>query len=137
MTDVSDGEKSEIILSLNAFNKPAEATGVEAWINLISNLIFMEPGAYPTDPEMGCDIGKYQFHFLDDVIDEISDLITTQAHTYLPDVPLTGVNVSKTTSDTGAPILLIALELSVDDATEIAVIAAEKSSGRIRTAFSL
>lgn len=137
MAETTDGGKSEIILSLNAFNKPAEATGVEAWTKLITNLIFMQPGAYPTDPEMGCDIGRYQFHFLDDVIDEITELISTQAHTYLPDVPLTGVNVSKTTSDTGAPILLIALEFSVDDMPEIAVVAAEKTSGKLRTAFSL
>lgn len=137
MAELSDGEKSEVVLSLNVFNKPAEATGVEAWVKLITNLIFMQPGAYPTDPEMGCDIGKYQFHFINDAIDDITELITTQVNTYLPDIPLTNVNVSKASSETGAPILVIGLEFSVNDVSEIAVVAANKVSGNVRTAFSL
>lgn len=133
---MADADKIEPILALNAFNKPAEASGVTAWTKLITNLLFMEPGAYPTDPEMGCDIGKYEFGFLDDVLDEINENIANQVQTYLPDIPVTTINASKTYSDTGKPILLIAIEFSVENDNEIAVVATEKVEGQLRMAIA-
>lgn len=137
MSDISDSEKTEIVLGLNAFNKPAEVSGIEAWTKLICNLLFMEKGSYPTDPDMGCEIHKYRFHFIEDVIDELTERINSQVTTYLPDIPLAGVNVSKEQSNTGQPILLIALEFDVEGQNEVAVVAAEKVNKKINfaTAF--
>ena len=67
MSDRLEAEKTELVLGINSFNKPAEKSGVEAWCKLITNLLFMAKGTYPTDPDMGCDIGQYEFAFIDDI----------------------------------------------------------------------
>lgn len=133
MAEELNSNKSELLIGLNNFNKPAEATGVEAWVKLITNLLFMKKGSYPTDPEMGCDIGKYQYMFIDDVKDEIEDLITNQVRTYLPDIPFESVTISSEPTDSGRIVLLVVLEFSYDenDGTETAVVAVDNSNNSL------
>lgn len=131
MSDRLEAEKTELVLGINSFNKPAEKSGVEAWCKLITNLLFMAKGTYPTDPDMGCDIGQYEFAFIDDVISKIEASITEQVRKYLPDIPLDSVIVSKDTSDSGRPILLVLLQFTYDEKSDIAVVAAEKADNLI------
>ena len=132
MSERSDYEKAELILGINSFNKPAEKSGPEAWGALVSNLLFMKKGTYPTDPDMGCEIQKYEFSFIDDVVDEIEELISDQIRRYLPDIPFDTVTISKETSDTGKPILLILLSFTYNEnTTDTVVVAAEKTNSNI------
>lgn len=127
MAEELNANKSELLIGINNFNKPAEATGVAAWAKLITTLLFMKKGTYPTDPEMGCDIGKYEFSFIDDVLDEIEELITTQVRTYLPDIPFDSVTLTKETTDSGRVVLLIVMEFTYNgNERQSAVVAAEK-----------
>ena len=120
-------EKTELLFGINVFDQPAEASGTKAWGILITNLLFMTPGSIPSDPEMGCDIGQYEFGFIDDVVEDIEENIQHQVSTYLPDIPLESIEISNG-SDTGDPhILYVKLLFSIDDSeNNIAVVAAEK-----------
>lgn len=132
MAELSESEKVELILGQDNFSRPAEVSGPKAWARMISNLLFMHPGAYPTDPEMGCDLGRYDYAFLDDVKNEIEELITDQVSKYFSDLPFTGVTVSKQMSDTGEPIMVIILEFeSTTNETDTVVIASDKISNDI------
>lgn len=136
MADELNANKNELMIGINNFNKPAEATGVAAWANLITRLLFMKKGTYPTDPEMGCDIGKYEFMFIDDVIDEIEEVITTQVRTYLPDIPFDSVTISSETTDSGRVVLLIVMEFTYNgNERQSAVVAAEKVQNNLKFAL--
>lgn len=132
-----EAEKVEVVLGIDNFNKPAEATGAKAWGNLIAELVFMTPGTMPTDPEMGCDIQKYEFSFIDDVRDEIEQLITDQVHTYYPDIPFDSLSISHEVLENGNTVLLIQISFILEDYHEIAVVAAEKTNSIINFAVAV
>ena len=133
-----DSEKIELLLSLNSFNQPAELAGKDAWIKLIMNLLFMKKGTYPSDPDMGGDLSKYEFAFIDDVKDEIRKVIDDQTSKYLPDIPLSGCSVSSTTLPTGKVVMLIMLTFRYSESEfDTAVVAAEESNNQINFAVAM
>lgn len=125
-------EKTELLLSINAFEQPAEASGATAWGNLVANLLFMTPGTIPSDPEMGCDIAQYEFSFIDEVQEELEEKIQNQISTYLPDIPIESVEI-KNGYDQGEPnVLYITLTFTINDSeNNVAVVAAEKVNNLI------
>lgn len=103
-----ESTKIETTLEIDSFDKPKELVDVAAWSQLILNLLFLRPGTYPSLPEMGIGIDRFQYDFVDDAIAELSATISAQQQKYLPDVPLEQVNVSKVEQN-GIPILVIQL----------------------------
>lgn len=133
-----DSEKVELILGLNSFNQPAEASGENAWIKLITNLLFMKKGTYPSDPDMGGELYKYEYAFIDDVVDEIRSTVMTQVQTYLPDIPLAGCNVTSQTINSGQAVLLINLIFQFsENEFDTVVVAAENSNNQINFAVAM
>lgn len=110
-----DASKKEVVMGIDSFNKPEEISGIDAWCNLITRLLFMEKGSYPTDPEMGCNLYQYEFSFIDEVQDELKQIITDQIRTYLPDIPFDSVDIRSTTSDSGRIILLIIIKFVIGE----------------------
>ena len=49
-------EKAELKLEINAFDNPTRLNDLKAWSQLLLNLLFLRPGTYPSQPEMGIDI---------------------------------------------------------------------------------
>ena len=137
MSDLLESEKKDLVLGINSFNKPDEKTSGSAWINLVTNLLFMKKGTYPTEPDMGCELQKYEFAFIDDIHDEVENTIQTQMQKYLPDIPLSSVTVTTEESSSGRDILLIVLEFDFSDNGETAVIAANKNNNLIDFAVSM
>ena len=85
-TSIKEFYKKELLFSIDNFNRPAEYENTLALAKLIQNLILMEPGTYPNMPEMGVNIGKYRFEFLDSqLIRLLKDKITEQIQIYIPD----------------------------------------------------
>jgi len=117
-----ESRKSELTLDINSFDKPKELSSVGAWSQLILNLMFIKPGTYPSIPELGIGIEDYQYEYMDTAIDQLTAAITNQQQTYLPDIPLSQVNVSKMEKD-GQPILIIQLFFNVDEGTATSAIA--------------
>lgn len=131
MSERLESEKSELVLGINSFNKPAEKSGPDAWCKLITTLLFMKKGTYPSDPNMGCEIQQYDFAFIDDIINKVQANVSDQIQTYLPDIPLDSVSVTKDFSESGEPILLIVIEFTYNSKSDVVVVAAEKTDNLI------
>lgn len=89
-----ESSKKELVLGLNVLNKPGERIGSNAWAQLILQLIFLKPGTYPSQPEMGIGIQDYDYEYLDVAIEKLNSIIQAQIAMYLPDVPVDTVSVS-------------------------------------------
>lgn len=111
-----EANKKELGLSTNVFNKATEYQGKTAWFQLILNLIFLRPGTYPSIPNMGVGLQDYEYEYIDDVKDNIRNKIEEQVKLFLPDVPLTSVEVTSIDYE-GKTILLIVI--SLDDNGQI------------------
>lgn len=122
-----ESSKAEVVLGINSFDKPEELTDVKAWSQLMLNLIFLKPGSYPSIPEMGVGIENYQYDFMDDTISELSAKIITQQQTYLPDIPLSTVNVQKIEQN-GQPILIVQLFFTTNSGAASSAIAINSTS---------
>jgi len=127
MAEVLESEKKELTLSINDFDEPQEISGAESWATLAANLIFMKPSTLPTDPEMGFDIRRYDFAFIDDKRPEIEQGISDQIRTYFPELPLDNVDVTTQTMSNGIPLLVVVLTFTENGDRTTSVIAAEKS----------
>lgn len=124
MDDRNECEKSELMLGINVFDQPGETSGAKAWGILVSNLLIMAPGTYPSDPEMGCDIGQYEFAFIDEVADEIEENLTNQLNTYLPDIPLESITIENGANSGDPGVIYIKLVFSMNEDDDNVVVAA-------------
>ena len=109
-----ESRKTELSLEINSFDKPRERKDVSAWSQLMLNLIFLQPGTYPSMPEMGVGIENFQYEFLDEALAELSAKITQQHQTYLPDVPLAGLEITSVEHN-GQPILIIHMTFETEE----------------------
>lgn len=125
-SDTLDSNKKETSLQINSFDKPNELTGVAAWSQLMLNLIFLKPGTYPSLPEMGVGIEDYQYDFFEEAVEALSSAITEQQKVFLPDVPLSGIKISKLEKN-DQPILVIQLFFDTNDGVETSAIAINTS----------
>lgn len=125
-SDTLDSNKKETSLQINSFDKPNELTGVAAWSQLMLNLIFLKPGTYPSLPEMGVGIEDYQYDFFEEAVEALSAAITEQQKVFLPDVPLSGIKISKLEKN-GQPILVIQLFFDTNEGVETSAIAINTS----------
>ena len=122
-----ESKKIELNLGINSFDNPTKLSELQAWSQLMLNLTFLRPGTFPSQPEMGIDIENYQYDFIDDATAELSSKIISQQQTYLPDVPLTGVDIS-TTDYKGSKILLIKYVFSTHKGNVASVVAVDMSA---------
>ena len=132
----NESEKAELLLGINVFDQPAATSGAKARGNLVANLLLMVPGTIVSDPEMGCDIGQYEFSFIDDVVDDIEENIRKQISTYLPDIPLESLSIENGAATGNPDILYIKLSFTMNDMTKdnVAVVAMEKVNSIINFA---
>lgn len=81
----------DAVLSLDNFNTPKIVRGLDA-VNLkIMRLILFEPGTDPDQPDKGVGLrSRFRYMTTDNLL-ELSDCITEQISTYLPE--FTGVDV--------------------------------------------
>lgn len=131
MAYVLESNKKELQLSINNVNKPTELSGKEAWIQLITNLLFLKPGSFPSQPDMGIDISRYEYEFIDEAMSDIESRIYQQVTTYLPEVPFQQVDVSKVMMG-GIPVVVIAITLEIPKVGyDTSVLAITKRPGNI------
>ena len=82
----------EHVLIVNDFRQPDVLTGHAALAAKLQNLLLMRKGSMPNDPNMGVDIGSYQFENSDDRTRlELDGEIERQVEAYLPDLPIRDV----------------------------------------------
>lgn len=138
MASIEEAQKKELLLGLNSFQQPAEVSGIAAWVKLITHLLFLRKGTYPSDPEMGIGIQTYDYAFIDDIARDLQEAITIQIRTYLPDIPFDSAVVDKTSTESGQVLLLVILNFVVNNGDlQTAVVAAESSNNIINFEVSM
>ena len=110
--------KHELLLEFDNFKNPAVKEKYHALAKSILNLMLLEPGTYADAPEMGINIGQYQFEFLSsEVLSEIQNNIRTQVDMYIPTNNIQKIAVLQNTNKvTGKKELIVGFAVgSVDE----------------------
>lgn len=95
--DLLDSEKNERTFSFSNYQDDLlTVSGAETVALLILNLLFTRPGNYPNSPDMGINIQKYKFEFIDNqTLSEIEHEINSQIDTYLSNTVIAQVSLSR------------------------------------------
>lgn len=131
MANYSEYQKKEISLNLNAFNKPAEYSAVEAWVKQITNLLFTRPGTYSTDPKLGVGIQDYRYAFFDDSKLKLEQIINQQRQRYLPDIPVGNITLSGKEVK-GMMVGFIKIPITVESELKTAYVAIDTKSKTLK-----
>jgi len=76
--------KKELLLDIDMFQKPAVREDMTALAQVIQNLIIIEKGTYPNQPELGVGISNYLFEIGDSVtIESLSVEIEDQIEKFI------------------------------------------------------
>ena len=88
-------EIAELDFDLDGFHKQKTFKGIYAYAILLNRLIKMKKRTYPSDPDMGIDIGMYRFRDIDELVaGQLADDIRSQANKYIPAMPVSNIEVS-------------------------------------------
>lgn len=126
----SNFQKTELGFGLNSFNKPMEVSGPEAWAKEILTLMFMEPGTYPSDPNIGIGVKAELYHDFDYLKNYVVDHVQLQVDKYLPDIPFAGIEVRESEEDENIVIYVIKFLDTAGNIT-VAVAASKVNENRI------
>lgn len=130
--------KKELGIGLDAFQQPIMLSGINAWVQEITNLLFMRKGSFPSCPDMGVDLGSYQYEFTNNVKKRLRDEIDAQRRIYLPDIPISSLDCQERDVPGQAnPIILIIITFTINSKSIPVVIATNKSKNRIDFAVSM
>lgn len=129
-------KKSELAFGLNTFNKPQEYTKTAAWARLITELCMHDRGNFPSNPEMGVGIKRYDFEKESDRT-RLLAAINEQVKTYLPDIPVQTIVLDTQESEAGSTILLIYITFNTENGLETVAVAAQKKVNYIKFAISM
>lgn len=100
VSTTDEAKKNEFILKVNEFQKVDNIDGLLAIARLVQTLLFLKPGTYPNDPEIGIGIENYKFEWGDEkTIEMIKEKITEQVHKYIPSSSITDILVGVRASD--------------------------------------
>lgn len=114
MATYDEYQKKELGCGLNAFNRPVEYSGVNAWVRLLTDLLFTRPGTYPTAPTLGIGLQDYRFQFEDVAVSELQNKIDYQVQTFLPGIPAGSVKITTEDVD-GTTVLILQFDFRVSD----------------------
>lgn len=100
---------------VNGFNKPKMFNESETLVNNILMLLFMKPGGFPSQPNLGIDITQYLYMFFDEInTNKIKYDIATQCVEFLDSVEEGTLDVQKILFK-NKPLLLIILPVKVEE----------------------
>lgn len=123
--------RKEMDFSIDDFGRQKYLTSVESIGNIILNLFFMRPGAYPSMPELGININSVLYGFSDEIdVDEIKNKLQTQCTELLPYLILGDIRVF-IQNIKGQDVLMITIQVEVDTQTETLIygFAKDKQTG--------
>ena len=108
--------KNEIILEKSSFNSTEFRKDKIALAQVIQNILFIEPGTYPNQPNLGVGIENYLFEKMDNsTLIEIENAIKEQIDQFCPSEYIVTSNVT-TQKIKNNSILLISFSIKDPDA---------------------
>lgn len=131
-----ESQKAELGFGMNAFNKPQEYSGTEAWAHLIVDLCMYDKGNFPSNPDIGVGIGRYDFSREEDR-NKLLAAIRDQVSRFLPDIPVQSISIDTGNGRAGSIILYLYVTFSTANGLETVVVAAEKKRNFVKFAISM
>lgn len=110
--------RKELILDSDPLGRPIEREGLEALAQTVQNIILIEPGTYPNQPDLGVGISRYMFEILDDAtINDIQDRINEQVEMFIPHPSIKiGIVVNKVSNKTNnTRINTVAIDITLEN----------------------
>lgn len=103
----------ELLLDFNNFKQQAAYNDMEALAKVFQNIMILNPGNLPNQPELGIGISSYEFEILDEqLITELTNKIKTQCSRFAPNNYIYDVTVEKLKLKNGLVSLAIFFYLS-------------------------
>lgn len=103
---------TEAFLGIDEFNHPKVYTDQHATYVLLVRLILLEPGTYPTRPNMGVGLVSRYRYAIEDQIEQLQSDIEEQVREYLPEFQ--AINVTVTYNSISKEVNI---QITVDDYT--------------------
>lgn len=86
-------QKVGLSFNLDSFGRPLEYSGKEAWARYILELMFYEPGTFPSDPNIGCGLTNETFQDSDYIQGTVVPEIQSAVLKYCEDIPFESIDV--------------------------------------------
>lgn len=86
-------QKLGLSFNLDSFGRPLEYSGKEAWARYILELMFYEPGTFPSDERIGCGLTNQTFQNSDYIQNTVVPDIQECVQRYIPDIPFESIDV--------------------------------------------
>ena len=134
---MNESSKIELSFDLNNFNRPQEYAGAGAWAMQIVQLCMYDKGTFPSNPEIGIGMKKYDFG-LEDYRYKLQSAINEQVTRFFPDMPFNYCTVDAV-EDAATNSLILYLYISFNGTSNIetVVVAAKKERNYIKFAVSM
>jgi hypothetical protein len=81
-------EPREPTFELDMFNEPLEVKGADAWVRDVIAMAFYEEGTFTDDPDLGVNINREVYNFVNESVATIKSKLTAACDDYLSDVPI-------------------------------------------------
>lgn len=89
-------EYRDFSFNTSKYGRCEEYSGTNAVILAIKNILLSRPGNFPFTPNLGLDIGKYQFSLLDEhTLSSIKTELLQQINTYIPTVNILNIIIDR------------------------------------------
>ena len=87
---------TELLLSIDQFNKPKTVSGVEAEALLVQTLFMMKRGSHPLHPNMGFEAQRYRIKDIEENALNIQNDFRAHCTEYLPNIYIDGMEIKRT-----------------------------------------
>lgn len=107
-------QKKELTFQVNDFELPETLSKYNAWADLIIKVMMYEKGTFPDVPDLGIGIHKAHYQDLTSYANRLKSDLEYQLQTFLPDIPVNGLDVYGTVTQYGE-LLVVGVEFLNDD----------------------
>ncbi len=126
----SNVQKAECSFLINPFGEPQTYSGKEAWARQILDLMFYEPGTFPSDPDIGFGMAKDNFQNETYITETLLPGIKDMVNKYLPDIPFDSLSVELVDGQDARAVYTINFTGEADS-IETVVVAVENTGDHI------
>jgi|GEM_PF-3379245 len=103
----------EALLQVDVFSRPEYRSDLESLAQVIQNIIIIEKGTYPNQPELGVGIKNYLFEIIDGrTIVTLEENIKDQVYRFIPNDKAVEISVSLLPNQLGKNTLAILCSVS-------------------------
>lgn len=125
MPNYQNYQKAGLSFNLDSFGRPLEYSGKDAWARYILELMFYEPGTFPSDEGIGCHLTAQNFQNEEYIQHTVVPNINDAVQKYCEDIPFDSVDVELPSEYPDVAIYHINFRTDADTIECVTVVAKE------------